>query len=85
MADEKKMGQDVVNFIKSSYETTLENISKMQDQGEKVLKEMITKGKEAQADGEKVLDEFVANAKKGRDEFKKMLDENFKRLEDLFK
>lgn len=85
MADEKKMGQDVVSFIKSSYETTLDNMSKMQEQGEKVLKEMISKGKEVQADGEKVLNEFLSNAKKGRDEFKKLLDENFKRVEDLFK
>jgi polyhydroxyalkanoate synthesis regulator phasin len=85
MADEKKVGQDVVNFIKSSYESTIENITKMQDQGEKVLKEMMSKSKEVQADGEKVLDEFLSNAKKGRDEFKKLLDENFKRLEDIFK
>ncbi len=83
--EEKKAGLDVLNFIKSSYDSTLDNVVKMQDQGEKVLKDVIGGAKEGQAEGEKVLNEFLANAKKARDEYKKIMDDGFKRVQDLFK
>ncbi len=83
--EEKKAGLDVLNFIKSSFDTTLYNMLKIQDQGEKVLKDMVTKGKETRADAEKILNDFLANAKKARDEYKKTIEEGFRQVTDIFK
>ncbi len=81
----KKAGLDVFNFIKSSFDSTLESATKVQDQGEKVLKDMVEKGKEFQADAENVLNDALTNVKKARDEYKKIVEEGFKKVEDLFK
>jgi len=83
--EEKKAGLDVLKLIKTSYDSTLDNVVKMQDQGEKILKDVISRAKEGQAEAEKILNEFLTNANKARDEFKKIMDEGFKRVEDLFK
>ncbi len=85
MEQQKKAGLDVVNFLKSSFDSTLDNLVKVQDQGEKVLRDMVEKGKEVQADGEKVLNEFLVNARKARDEYKKTVEDGYKKVTDLFK
>jgi hypothetical protein len=89
MDEQKMMGQEMLNevikYVKATYETMTDNLIKVQDQGEKILKESIQKTKDLQADGEKVLNEFIENAKKGRNEFKKMMDDGFKKVEDMMK
>ncbi len=81
----KKAGLDILNFIKSSFNSTLDSTAKVQDQGEKVLKDMVEKGEEFQADAENVLNNALSNAKKARDDYKKIVEEGFKKVEDLFK
>ncbi len=81
----KKAGLDILNFIKSSFNSTLDSTAKVQDQGEKVLKDMVEKGEEFQADADNVLNNALSNAKKARDDYKKIVEEGFKKVEDLFK
>lgn len=83
--EEKKTSQDIFAFVKSSYETMTDNLVKVQEQGEKLLKETVQRTKDLQTEGEKVLNEFIENTKKAREEFKKMTDEGFKKVEEMFK
>lgn len=89
MEEKKMMGQEMLNevfkYVKSTYETMTENLIKVQEQGEKILKDSVQKTKDLQAEGEKALNEFIENAKKGRNEFKKMMDEGFKKVEETMK
>ena len=92
MGDEKKegfdpssMGKDVFSFMKSSFDTAFDNMVKIQDLNEKMFKDTIGKGKEAQTDGVKMVNDFVENAKKGRDEYRKLVEDGFKKMEDMFK
>ncbi len=92
MAEEKRegfdpsnMGKDVLSFMKSSFDTTFDNMVKIQDLNSKMFKDMIGKGKEVQEDGVKMVDDFVENAKKGRDEYRRLMEDGFQKIEDMFK
>jgi predicted component of type VI protein secretion system len=76
--------QEVLKYVKSTYEAMTDNAVKMQEQGEKALQEMLAKSKDVQAEGEKAINEFLANVKKGRDEFKKMMDDAVAKFESTF-
>lgn len=89
MEEKKMMGQEMLNevikYVKSTYDTMTENLIKVQEQGEKILKDSVQRTKDLQSDSEKTMNEFFENAKKGRDEFKKMMDEGFKKVEEMMK
>ena len=95
MADSEKTGFDgfgtkaateqFLKLMRSSFDATFENVVKIQTMNEKMLKDMIAKGKELQTDGVKAVDEFIANANKGRDEYKKAVEEGFKKVEQMMK
>ncbi|MBF0563699.1 MAG: hypothetical protein HQK89_00495 [Nitrospirae bacterium] len=74
-----------INFLKSSFYATLDNIYEIQELSEKVLLEMAKSGKHVQEEAEKVLTEFLENSKRSRDEFKNVMDSGFKQVEDVFK
>ncbi len=85
---EDNMTKDVINFlnfIKSSFYATLDNIYEIQELSEKVLTEMLKKGKDVHDDAEKTLSQFLDNAKKGRDDFKKVMEKGFEDIEEVFK
>ncbi len=83
--DPKNMAGDFLNFMKSSFDATFDNVVKIQDLNEKMLKDMLDKGKEMQGDSVKMVNDFIENAKKGRDEYKKVMKDGFKKVEDILK
>ena len=83
--DPAKMCGDFCKFMKSSFDATFDNVVKIQDLNEKMLKDMAAKGKDMQEEGAKMIDEFLENAKKGRDEYKKVMEEGFKKMEEMLK
>jgi len=78
-------GEEMLKFMKSTFDATFENVAKIQSMNERVLREMIEKGKELQGDGNRVLEEFIEKAHRGQSEYKKTIDDGFKKLEDLMK
>ncbi|MBF0472696.1 MAG: hypothetical protein HQK91_01130 [Nitrospirae bacterium] len=83
---EKKTNDDMmifINFMKTAFNATLENITEIQDLSENFFLEMTGKGKKAQQETENAIKEFIANAKKGREEFKNIMESGFKKMEDV--
>jgi hypothetical protein len=83
--DPKSMGEEVLKFMKSSFEATFDNVIKIQDLNEKMLKEMAEKGKEMQSETAKAVEDFIENSKKGRDDYRKVVEDGFKRMEEMLK
>lgn len=93
MASEKKTGsgfdpgtagEEILKLMKSSFQASFDNVARIQDVNEKVLKETIQKGKSVQDDALKMVDEFIENARKGQQEYRRMMEEGFKKLEEMF-
>ncbi|MBF0458505.1 MAG: hypothetical protein HQK99_11500 [Nitrospirae bacterium] len=88
MGDEKELQLDIANFIdfiKSSFNATLENIYEIQELSEKVLSEISKNEKIIHDDAEKALKEFLDISKKSREEFRNVMESSFIQLENIFK
>ncbi len=83
--DPKAVGQDILKLMKGSFDATFDNVKKIQDLNENMIREMLEKGEEAQADVQKMIDEFIENAKKGRDEYKKVMQDGYEKMEEFIK
>ncbi|MBF0567593.1 hypothetical protein [Candidatus Magnetominusculus dajiuhuensis] len=90
MENEKGLGLQVdianfIDFIKSSFNATLENIYEIQELSEKVLSEISKNEKAIHDDAEKALKDFLNTSRKSREEFRNVMENSFKQLEDIFK
>jgi len=83
--DPKAMGDDVLQFMKSSFDATFDNLVKIQDLNENMLKEMIDKGEAVQKDSTKMVQDFMTQAKKERDKYRQAMEDGFKNVEHLLK
>ncbi|MBF0343051.1 MAG: hypothetical protein HQL06_02360 [Nitrospirae bacterium] len=74
-----------INFLKSSFYVTLDNISEINELSEKVLLEMLKRGKDVHNEAEKVLVDFLENTRKSRDEFKNVIESGFEQIEKVLR
>lgn len=81
--DPKTVGNDVLKFVKSSFDAAYDNAAKIQDMNEKIYKNMLEVSKEMQAESIKMVDAYVDNTKKGMVEYKKLVEEGFKKAEEM--
>ncbi len=81
--DFKKVSEDVVKLAKFSFDTAYNNMVKIQDLQEKILKETVSVTKEIQADATKVMDKIIEDAKKGREDFKKVVEDGFSKVAEI--
>ena len=79
----KNVSEDVLRFIKFSLDTTFENIKKLQEFNDKIVKDMIQTNKQIQADSEKMLDEWAGSGKQALDEYRKAVEKGFKKVEEM--
>jgi cell division protein ZapA (FtsZ GTPase activity inhibitor) len=84
-----EIGKDVdaakfIDFIKTSFYATLDNMYEIQELSEKVLSEMARKRRDIQQEADKALAQYTDNARRGREEFKATMEQGFKHLENLF-
>jgi hypothetical protein len=75
----KDAGENFMKFWKLSFDTSYENVVKIQDLNQKVWKEMYDKGSQIQTDAVKVLNGIMENTKKAQDEYKEVVEAGFKR------
>ena len=75
---------DWISFMQSSFETTVNTMNMLQDQGEKILNSVLDQGLVAQKEGRKILGEWIEMSKKGRDDYGKMVKENLDNMNELF-
>lgn len=83
--DPVNASEEVLKFVKSSFETGFDTAVKIQDLNEKAFKDWLDKGKEVQADAVLMVNDFIENAKKGRDEYRKVVDNGFNKIEEVLK
>ena len=81
--DVKNVSEDVAKFIRVSLDTTFDNVAKLQEFNEKIVRDTIEAGKKVQAEAEKIVNEFIGNSKKGWDEYRKVVETGFKQAEEL--
>lgn len=79
----KNVSEDVLKFIKFSLDTTFENIKKLQEFNDKIVKDMIQTNKQIQADSEKILGEWAGSGKQALDEYRKAVENGFKKVEEM--
>lgn len=85
MFDPKAAGENMLKLMRSSSEAMFDNLVRIQELNEKMLKDMIAKGQDMQPNMTEMMDEFIENAKKGRDEYRKVMENGFKKMEDFLK
>lgn len=83
--DPKSIGDEVLKLMKSSFDATFENVMKIQDLNEKMLKDMLEKGKEMRADSVKMMNDLIENANRGRDKYRKVMEDGFKNMGEILK
>jgi hypothetical protein len=81
MMDPKKMGQQMIDFYKTTFNNSFSAMMMLQEQMERMTNmywgQMVNLPDEAK----KGLAEWTKSSKKNCEDFKKMMDESFKKLE----
>lgn len=81
--DPKAVSEDVLKYAKITFDTTFENIAKIQDLNDKMYRNILESGKKVQEDALKMVDEYNENAKKGWNDYKKAIEESLKKVEEM--
>lgn len=76
-----KLGLQVLDFQKSTFNNTYNTLLKIQEQSEKIADTFMKDNAAIPAEGRKILDEWRLVFKKGQTEFKKSIDESFNKAE----
>lgn len=79
-----KLGLQVLDFQKSTFNNTYNTLLKIQEQTEKITDSLMKDNSVIPAEGRKILDEWRLVLKKGQSEIKKSIDEGFMKAESLF-
>jgi len=77
------VSENVTKFIRYSLDTTFENVAKLQEFNEKIVRDSIEAGKKAQAEAEKIVNESIEAGKKGWSDYRKAVEDSFKKVEEL--
>jgi polyhydroxyalkanoate synthesis regulator phasin len=79
-----KIGLQVLDFQKSTFNNTYNTLLKIQEQSEKIADSFMKDNSVIPAEGRKILDEWKLVFKKGQSELKKSIDESFNKAESFF-
>jgi hypothetical protein len=79
-----KLGLQVLDFQKSTFNNTYNTMLKIQEQSEKIADSFMKDNTAIPAEGRKILDEWKLVLKKGQLEIKKSIDEGFSKAESFF-
>lgn len=79
-----KLGLQVLDFQKSTFNNTFNTLLKIQEQTEKIAESFLKDNNTIPAEGRKILDEWKLVLKKGQAEIKKSIDEGFTKAESFF-
>lgn len=81
--DINSVSENYAKFIRYSLDTTFENVAKVQEFNEKIVRDTIEAGKKAQAQAEKLVNESIEAGKKGWSEYRKAVEDGFKKVEEM--
>ncbi len=81
MMDPKKMGKQMIDFYKSTFDNSFSAMMMLQEQMERMGNLYFGQMVNVPDEVKKGLAEWTKNYKKNCDDFKKMMDDSFKKLE----
>lgn len=84
MMDQKKMFKQMIDFHKSTFDNAFSAMSKLQEQGEKMVNTFLTQAPWMPEEGKQAVQEWINAYKNGRDQFKSTVEENFTKVQDYF-
>ncbi len=84
LMDPKKMGKQMIDFYKTSFNNSFNAMMMVQEQMERMSSMFMEQFANMPEDGKKAINEWIKAYKKGCEEFKKSVDDNFRRVEDYF-
>lgn len=79
-----KIGLQVLDFQKNTFNNTYNTLLKIQEQSEKIADSFLKDNAAIPAESKKILDEWRLVLKKGQTELKKSIDETFSKAESFF-
>jgi len=84
MMDPKKLGKQMLDFYKTSFDNSFAAMMMLQEQMERMGNLFLGQMGNLPEDVKKGLTEWNKSYKKSCEEFKKVMDDNFKKLEAFF-
>jgi hypothetical protein len=83
MMDGKKMGKQMIDFYKTTFDNSFSTMLMLQEQMERMAEMFWGQMVNVPAEVKKAMAEWTKNYHKGCEEFKKVVDNGFKNLESL--
>jgi len=76
--------KDILESTRTSYMASLKSLTKLQEETEKLISNLVQKSKNLQEDNVKVIKDWIENGIKVRDEFKRIFEDNYKKVLSIF-
>lgn len=77
----ERSGQEFMEFARQAFQATVDAASKVQQQTQKLMEEMIRQGSVAQEDGRRLFSDWVEQSRKYMEEFQKAAAEGYRKWE----
>ncbi|HOJ13458.1 MAG TPA: hypothetical protein PLS81_01085 [Deltaproteobacteria bacterium] len=80
----KDMAKQALQFYKATFDNGYSTMVMLQDQAEKIVRNLMDQAPWMNADARRILDQWIDTYKKGREEFKKAMDDGYAKVEEYF-
>jgi polyhydroxyalkanoate synthesis regulator phasin len=77
----ERKGEEFLNFAKQAFQTTLDAASKVQQQTQKLIEELVRQGAGAHEGGKGLLADWVEQSRKHMEEFQRAAAEGYRKWE----
>ena len=77
----ERSGQDLMEFAKQAFQATMDAASKVQQQTQKLMEELMRQGAAAQGEGKRLISDWVEQSRRHMDEFQKAAAEGYRKWE----
>lgn len=82
--DQKKMFKQMIDFQKSTFDNSMNAMTTLQEQGEKMTMAFLDQAHWLPAEGKKAIKDWIDAYRTGRETFKKTVEDNFSKVETFF-
>jgi len=83
MFDPTKISEEMVKFLRTSWETYLKILETVQSQTEKALELILTQSDALREEGKQLIKSWLDLMKQSQEQYKKMMEENLSKLEEI--
>ena len=73
--------QDLMEFAKQAFQATLDAASKVQQQTQKLMEELVRQGTAAQGEGKRLMSDWIEQSKRHMEDFQKAATEGYRKWE----